>query len=217
MQGFRNEMEDDHNVEALPHHPGHLLFGVYDGHGGDTASRYIAERLPTMLDSSPTPTDPTVIVDTLLKLDKEFMETQSTHEHGSTVVFALTGPAKQGRVPVTVAHLGDSRCLWIDSYGALRFATEDHKPNGQVERARIVAAGGTVSMNRVNGNLAVARAIGDSSYKDVVGVAHEDQPVSAKAEVSVLSVPTSDFLLLACDGYVVNVMWLWIARHEPRQ
>lgn len=46
---------------------------------------------------------------------------------------------------------------------------EDHKPASEVERSRIMAAGGFLSdiggVTRVNGNLNLSRAIGDLKYK----------------------------------------------------
>lgn len=42
----------------------------------------------------------------------------------------------------------------------------DHKPEDEPERARIVKAGGKVTVDgRVNGGLNLSRAIGDHAYK----------------------------------------------------
>lgn len=41
----------------------------------------------------------------------------------------------------------------------------DHKPNNELETKRIEAAGGWVMFNRVNGNLALSRALGDYIFK----------------------------------------------------
>ena len=43
---------------------------------------------------------------------------------------------------------------------------QDHKPNDTGERERIESAGGCVSMKRVDGDLAVSRALGDFQYKN---------------------------------------------------
>lgn len=51
----------------------------------------------------------------------------------------------------------------------MAFATDDHKPSNPEERARVEAAGGTVEYDRVCGNLAVSRAVGDFCYKQSSG------------------------------------------------
>jgi serine/threonine protein phosphatase PrpC len=42
----------------------------------------------------------------------------------------------------------------------------DHKPNDEEERKRIIKAGHSVMMDRVDGSLALSRAFGDLEYKD---------------------------------------------------
>ena len=51
----------------------------------------------------------------------------------------------------------------------------DHKPGDQLERARIENAGGFVEFNRVNGNLALSRAVGDFAFKSNQTLPAEDQ------------------------------------------
>lgn len=78
----------------------------------------------------------------------------------------------------------------------------DHKPYLEHERERIVKAGGTVMIQRVNGSLAVSRALGDFEYKSVPGLAPIDQLVSPEPDVYVVKRDKTDdqFLVLACDG-----------------
>ena len=47
------------------------------------------------------------------------------------------------------------------------FYTEDHKPFNPREKERIQNAGGSVTLQRVNGSLAVSRALGDFDFKEV--------------------------------------------------
>ena len=49
--------------------------------------------------------------------------------------------------------------------GRAKNLSEDHKPNLPRERTRVLKAGGFVQANRVNGMLAISRALGDFDYK----------------------------------------------------
>ena len=55
---------------------------------------------------------------------------------------------------------------------------------------------------RVNGSLAVSRALGDYEYKNVEGKGQCEQLVSPEPEISVesRSAENDEFLILACDG-----------------
>ncbi|KAL5980409.1 hypothetical protein ACLOJK_028317 [Asimina triloba] len=60
-----------------------------------------------------------------------------------------------------VANAGDSRCV-ISRKGQAYNLSRDHKPDLEVERERILKAGGFIHAGRVNGSLNLARAIGMS-------------------------------------------------------
>ncbi|KAI9723495.1 MAG: Protein phosphatase 2C 2 [Chrysothrix sp. TS-e1954] len=69
------------------------------------------------------------------------------------------------------------------------------------EKSRICAAGGFVDFGRVNGNLALSRAIGDFEFKKSADLPPESQIVTAFPDVSVHEVSDDDeFLVIACDG-----------------
>jgi len=69
------------------------------------------------------------------------------------------------------------------------------------EKARITAAGGFVDFGRVNGNLALSRAIGDFEFKKSAELAPEQQIVTAYPDVVVHDMGDDDeFLVIACDG-----------------
>lgn len=64
------------------------------------------------------------------------------------------------------ANAGDSRTVMAE-YGNATDLSKDHKPDLPEERSRIIKAGGEVVDGRVNGALALSRAIGDFDYKGV--------------------------------------------------
>lgn len=87
------------------------------------------------------------------------------------------------------------------------FATDDHKPTHYSERMRIEKAGGHVSQNRVNGQLAVSRALGDFEMKRNNACDQISQLVSPEADVTVLDriEETDNFITICCDG-IFDVM-----------
>jgi protein phosphatase 2C family protein 2/3 len=52
--------------------------------------------------------------------------------------------------------------------------SHDHKPQNDIETARINKTGHFVEDDRVDGNLALSRAIGDYQYKDKLSLQPED-------------------------------------------
>lgn len=101
---------------------------------------------------------------------------------------------------IYVANAGDSRTV-LGVKGTAKPLSFDHKPQNEGERARIVAAGGFVDCDRVNGNLALSRAIGDFDFKKSVNRPPEEQIVTAYPDIMVHDISADDeFLVLACDG-----------------
>jgi len=219
MQGFRLQMEDALDIqlpkeksEVEEEKPLHKLsyFGVFDGHGGEKASSFAAERLHTILFSAPDPKKPANIMQAVLKVDEEFLTKKNDRKQGTTAVFAIVEPlseAEQKKKPenkgafkVIVGNLGDSRALLVRKTGRFLPLTKDHKPDNFLEKQRIEAAGGTVSFHRVDGDLAVSRAIGDWTFKNNAEKKVDEQKVIAVPEVSVAVARPGDSLLLCCDG-----------------
>lgn len=85
-----------------------------------------------------------------------------------------------------VANAGDSRGV-LNRGGKALALSEDHKPAHEIERSRIIAAGGFLSeiggVCRVNGNLNLSRAIGDLKYKANTELPAKDQIISAQPDI----------------------------------
>ena len=86
-----------------------------------------------------------------------------------------------------------------------------------VEKNRITAAGGFVDFGRVNGNLALSRAIGDFEFKKSAELSPENQIVTAFPDVDEHEITEEDeFLVLACDGELERMAGARIASEQPR-
>jgi serine/threonine protein phosphatase PrpC len=101
---------------------------------------------------------------------------------------------------LVVANAGDSRAVLCRRGEAIDLS-RDHKPTDEDERARIMKAGGFVSEGRVNGSLALSRAIGDLEYKRSKTLPARDQIVTAYPELTEQTIADGDeFIVIACDG-----------------
>lgn len=103
----------------------------------------------------------------------------------------LKGAASRQRVLYT-ANVGDARIILCRSGKALRLSY-DHKGSDENEGKRITNAGGLILNNRVNGVLAVTRALGDSYMKDLV----TGHPYTTE---TVIQPDMDEFAIIACDG-----------------
>ncbi|GAB1743737.1 hypothetical protein NU219Hw_g659t1 [Hortaea werneckii] len=103
----------------------------------------------------------------------------------------LRKAASRQRVLYT-ANVGDARIVLCRNGKALRLSY-DHKGSDENEGKRIAGAGGLILNNRVNGVLAVTRALGDAYMKDLV----TGHPYTTE---TVIQPDIDEFLILACDG-----------------
>jgi protein phosphatase PTC1 len=108
-----------------------------------------------------------------------------------TVETRLRSEASRQRVLYT-ANVGDARIVLCRNGRALRLSY-DHKGSDENEGRRVASAGGLILNNRVNGVLAVTRALGDAYMKDLV----TGHPYTTE---TVIQADQDEFLILACDG-----------------
>lgn len=103
----------------------------------------------------------------------------------------LRNAATRQRVLYT-ANVGDARIILCRQGKALRLSY-DHKGSDENEGKRITNAGGLILNNRVNGVLAVTRALGDTYMKDLV----TGHPYTTE---TVIQPDMDEFIIIACDG-----------------
>ncbi|VDM61029.1 unnamed protein product [Angiostrongylus costaricensis] len=120
---------------------------------------------------------------------------------------------------IIVANAGDSRAVLCRGGIAVDLSI-DHKPEDDIEKKRIVNAGGYVNEDgRVNGGLNLSRAFGDHSYKKNFDLPLRDQMITALPDVRVETLqPSDEFLVLACDGiwcvcYIIKIALCMLCDH----
>lgn len=116
---------------------------------------------------------------------------ETNSEAATKAVQKVQEAASRQRVLYT-ANVGDARIILCRNGKALRLSY-DHKGSDENEGKRISQAGGLILNNRVNGVLAVTRALGDSYLKDLV----TGHPYTTE---TVIQPDIDEFLILACDG-----------------
>jgi len=126
--------------------------------------------------------------------------TSAPQNSGSSAASLANSEATHARLRTTAsrqrvlytANVGDARIVLCRNGKALRLSY-DHKGSDENEGKRIANAGGLILNNRVNGVLAVTRALGDSYMKDLV----TGHPYTTE---TVIQADLDEFIILACDG-----------------
>lgn len=224
MQGWRMSMEDAHIVELNVWEENeskemnevtktgvdHLaMYGVFDGHGGSAVAKFCGQHLAAILkqqlvENRKCEIDNNFLVnaikDTFLIADQRILTEQSMQNDHSGCTATCIVISKDTN-NLICANAGDSRTV-LATNGIAKALSFDHKPSLLNERSRIIAADGFVEMDRVNGNLALSRAIGDFEFKANDSLSAEEQVVTAQPDVLThkINYSNDDFIILGCDG-----------------
>ncbi|TFK27738.1 PP2C-domain-containing protein [Coprinopsis marcescibilis] len=201
MQGWRISMEDAHATILDLDNDSNAFFAVYDGHGGNAVARFagtnVHKRLVTE-ESYKSGDYEAALKRAFLGTDEDLLANpgQTRDPSGCTAVAALITADNK----IYVANAGDSRSV-IGIKGEVKPLSFDHKPTSETERARISGAGGYIEYGRVNGNLALSRALGDFEFKKNYSLPPEKQIITADPDVTCHEITEEDeFLVVACDG-----------------
>ncbi|CAL0319176.1 unnamed protein product [Lupinus luteus] len=205
--GFRSTMEDAYicvdnfmqNFGLKKHIDGPSAFyAVFDGHGGKNAADFACHHLlKFILEDETFPCDiERTVTSAFLQTDNAFAEACSLDAalaSGTTALAALV----IGRLLV-VANAGDCRAV-LCHHGKAVEMSRDHKPASIKEKKRIEASGGYVYDGYLNGQLNVARALGDWHMEGMKG--RDGGPLSAEPELMTMKLTAEDeFLIIGCDG-----------------
>mmetsp|Transcript_11656 Transcript_11656/g.21651 ORF Transcript_11656/g.21651 Transcript_11656/m.21651 type:complete len:463 (+) Transcript_11656:229-1617(+) len=174
------------------------VFGMYDGHGGSLCSDFCAKEMSDSIREHPDfPEEPEkVLTESFLALDKILCQVADDvcfFPDGTTATVAVVEHEKR----LHIAHVGDTRSILVRKDGNYEQLTRDHSCDLPDEVARVVALGGFVRDSagtpRVQGVIAVTRAIGDAILKPYV---------IAKPELKSIDLSSGDYshLCIATDG-----------------
>lgn len=167
------------------------VFAIFDGHNGSAAAVYSKENLlKDIISAIPSGLSredwlaalPRAMVAGFVKTDKDFQVKEQTS--GTTVTFVIVDCWT-----VTVASVGDSRCILESPGGVVSLLTADHRLEvNSEERERIAASGGEIGrLNTVGGaeigplrcwpgGLCLSRSIGDMDVGEfIVPIPHVKQ------------------------------------------
>ncbi|XP_071034814.1 uncharacterized protein [Parasteatoda tepidariorum] len=200
VKNKRRKMEDRHVIHHdlnlllnLKDCPPHSYYAVFDGHSGVDAASYASAHLHVNIANHPdflTDT-PTAITEAYKITDQNFSNKcfQENLKSGTTAVCALFRERT-----FYLSWVGDSQAVLVKE-GIPAIVTSPHKPDREDEKKRVEDLGGSIQFigtYRVNGMLAVTRAIGDADHKPFI---------SSEPEITVVNLEgNEDFLILACDG-----------------
>lgn len=150
-----------------------------------------------------------IIKDAFILQDQELYQHFANSTCGSTAVAAVIINDES----LYVANCGDSRCILSSKNLGIKTMSYDHKPQHIGELLRINDNGGTVSLGRVGGVLALSRAFSDFQFKRGVvfnknknhhhsGIPPQEAQVTAEPDVLMHKIDFSkdEFLVLGCDG-----------------
>ncbi|CAN1354916.1 Probable protein phosphatase 2C 5 [Linum perenne] len=139
------------------------LFAIFDGHNGISAAIFAKEHLlDNVLSAIPQGASreewlqalPRALVAGFVKTDIEFQQRGETS--GTTVTFVVIDGWT-----ITVASVGDSRCILDTQKGLVSLLTVDHRLEDNVEeRERVTASGGEVGRLNIFGGNALSNAGG---------------------------------------------------------
>ena len=225
--------------------PGHSLFGLFDGHGGDFAAKFASAKFVGILyaqeafqeycriyeekdshlkpkkrgnkakihtntdsqDKLPRELLQIALRKSFLEVDRQMLEQMnqlkdssayagqqeeqgySLMDSGTAAIVVLLTPdsiicSNAGDCRSTLSQKDKSRSHHRKMMYNVVPLSHDHKPDDPEEEKRILQIGGTVTSGRVDGDLALSRALGDFHFKHTNSVLSYDRDDKCSNDVS---------------------------------
>ena len=164
-QGKRDSMEDYLSINSNSFGEKTAIFGVYDGHGGNSCSQYCAENFASILSKKYKEKKDfnNSIRATIAQVNQKC--TQEYQDCGTTVTVACILPNSD----LTIANLGDSKVLIYEKGKKPVCATGDHRVSNPKEKALLLKKNKwCIYGDKICGRLSLSRCIGDSSMNDCI-------------------------------------------------
>ncbi|KAH7285829.1 hypothetical protein KP509_33G047800 [Ceratopteris richardii] len=194
-KGRRTCMEDAHTaITNFQGKSNQAFFGVFDGHGGNQTAQYVAQNIGRHIGEAILSTDggkdsfKSAMHAGYMSLDAELAE--KGLDGGACAVSAYINEGH-----LVIANAGDCKAVLCRN-GKAESLFNVHRASDPHERERIRSLGGYVDcfngVWRVQGTLAVTRALGDASLK---------KWISGEPDVVHMNIEKGcEFLVLATDG-----------------
>jgi ribA/ribD-fused uncharacterized protein len=164
---------------------------VVDGHGGKTCANAVLNALPGIILSNITKdlhiTNENVINilnGSFAKMASMMLSAEYSKCGACVCVTLILGSE------IWTANLGDTESIML-SDNTVKVLTYAHKATDELEISRITEAGGKILYDRLNGNLAVTRAFGDTAYSPYI---------LSMPHISYVTVENPSKLIIATDG-----------------
>ncbi|XP_039015307.1 probable protein phosphatase 2C 47 isoform X2 [Hibiscus syriacus] len=203
-KGPKQYMEDEYIcIDNLFQHLGSppdfpylgAFYGVFDGHGGLDAASFTRKNILNFIvkDKNFGTGTKKAVRCAYVRADHALADAKTLDSSSGTT--ALTSLILEKTM--IVANAGDSRAV-LGKRGRAIELSKDHKPNCTSERLRIEKLGGVIYDGYLNGQLSVARALGDWHIKGAKG---SKSPLSCEPELEeILLTEEDEFLIMGCDG-----------------
>ncbi|CAM9474322.1 unnamed protein product [Pylaiella littoralis] len=147
------------------------LFGVFDGHGGNGASKFVSNHLHHLIgrsafyESIDYPADEALasaVEEGVASVEQAYIDwSKKSHDTSGCCACVV---AIRGSV-LCAANVGDCQAILITDKGSVVSLSRPHRATDEDEKARIRSKGGKVLQGRVMGVLEPSRVIGDHDIK----------------------------------------------------